>query len=238
MAAASPTDKKKKEGPPVFSIADLEKEGTDVKINPDTLGLNWKVNTSPGTIDGYDLKQPLCTPLIKKIDLVFPTGIEVTARNLKGVTIRDALDAIHKQLKKKADDELDLPYLKGFEWDKETSFTKFNVHFQREGAPQKTKKKSKGEDWCNDSLCLYVATTAQFAETYGSTPEIGNKEILDIPVYNISQDFEVLLELVLSFIDFWNLYFHVHLASSPSHMNRTMEQSWELSNAKAENALP
>jgi hypothetical protein len=60
-----------------------------------------KVNTSPGTIDGVDLKKPLVTPLIKKIDLQFPTGIEVTARNMKGVTIRDALDAIHKQLKKK-----------------------------------------------------------------------------------------------------------------------------------------
>jgi hypothetical protein len=61
-----------------------------------------KLNTSPGTIDGgYDLKSPLTTPLIKKIDLVFPTGIEVTARNTKGVTIRDALDAIHKVFKKK-----------------------------------------------------------------------------------------------------------------------------------------
>jgi len=48
-------------------------------------------------------------------------------------------------LKKKADDELDLPYLKGFEWDKEVAFTKFNVHFQRDGAPVK-KKKSKSED--------------------------------------------------------------------------------------------
>jgi hypothetical protein len=108
---------------------DTEKDGAEIKLNPDTLQLNWfvfslfssllfqsrvnqrvsvltawpsrKINTSPGTIDGIDLKQPLCTPLIKKIDLVFPTGIEVTARNLRGVTIRDALDAIHKQLKKK-----------------------------------------------------------------------------------------------------------------------------------------
>ena len=60
-----------------------------------------KINTSPGTIEGVDLKKPLVTPLIKKIDLVFPTGIEVTARNMKGLTIRDALDAIHKPLKKK-----------------------------------------------------------------------------------------------------------------------------------------
>jgi hypothetical protein len=67
----------------------------------DGLTSHRKVNTSPGTIDGIDLKQPLTTPLIKKVDLQFPTGIEVTARNMKGVTIRDALDAIHKQLKKK-----------------------------------------------------------------------------------------------------------------------------------------
>lgn len=40
-------------------------------------------------------------PLVKKIDLHFPSGLEVTARNLKGVTIKDALDAIYKQYKKK-----------------------------------------------------------------------------------------------------------------------------------------
>jgi len=144
---SSPTsDKKKRDGPPVFSIADLEKDGAEIKLNPETLQLNWKVNTSPGTIDGVDLKQPLCTPLIKKVDLVFPTGIEVTARNLRGVTIRDALDAIHKQLKKKADDEMDEPYLKGFEWDKETTYTKFGVHFQREAAAPPKKKKGKGDN--------------------------------------------------------------------------------------------
>lgn len=43
----------------------------------------------------------LTTPPIKKIDLHFPLGLEVSARNLKGVTIKDALDAIHKQFKKK-----------------------------------------------------------------------------------------------------------------------------------------
>jgi hypothetical protein len=43
----------------------------------------------------------LTTPPVKKIDLHFPLGLEVTARNLKGVTIKDALDAIYKQYKKK-----------------------------------------------------------------------------------------------------------------------------------------
>lgn len=43
----------------------------------------------------------LTEPPVKKIDLHFPLGLEVTARNLKGVTIKDALDAIYKQFKKK-----------------------------------------------------------------------------------------------------------------------------------------
>ena len=61
-----------------------------------------KMNTSPSTVDDKDaLKKLLCNPPIKKIDLHFPLGLEVTARNLKGVTIKDALDAIHKQYKKK-----------------------------------------------------------------------------------------------------------------------------------------
>lgn len=47
------------------------------------------------------LKKPLTTPKIKKIDLHFRLGLTVTARNLKGVTIKDALDAIYKQFKKK-----------------------------------------------------------------------------------------------------------------------------------------
>jgi hypothetical protein len=60
------------------------------------------MNTSPSTVDDKDaLKKLLCQPPIKKIDLHFPLGLEVTARNLKGVTIKDALDAIHKQYKKK-----------------------------------------------------------------------------------------------------------------------------------------
>jgi hypothetical protein len=61
-----------------------------------------KLNKSPSTVEDKEfLKKPLCTPMVKKIDLHFPLGLEVTARNLKGVTIKDALDAIHKQFKKK-----------------------------------------------------------------------------------------------------------------------------------------
>ncbi len=47
------------------------------------------------------LKKLLTTPPVKKIDLHFPLGLEVSARNLKGVTIKDALDAIYKQFRKK-----------------------------------------------------------------------------------------------------------------------------------------
>lgn len=65
-------------------------------------GSDRRINTSPATIEDKDvLKKLLTTPPIKKIDLHFPLGLEVTARNLKGVTIKDACDAIHKQFKKK-----------------------------------------------------------------------------------------------------------------------------------------
>jgi len=128
----------------VFNIAELEKEGTEIKISVETQQLNWKINTSPATIEDKDaLKKPLCLPKLKKIDLHFPLGLEVTARNLKGVTIKDALDAIYKQFKKKADDELDAPYLAGFEWDKEECYTRFVVHQKKEGAPAGSSKKSK-----------------------------------------------------------------------------------------------
>ena len=61
-----------------------------------------KLNKNPNTIEDKDvLKKFLVTPPIKKIDLHFPLGLNVTARNLKGVTIKDAVDAIYKQFKKK-----------------------------------------------------------------------------------------------------------------------------------------
>ena len=61
-----------------------------------------KLNKSSSTVeDPAVLKLPLTEPKLKKITLHFPLGLEVTARNLKGVTIKDALDAIHKQFKKR-----------------------------------------------------------------------------------------------------------------------------------------
>jgi hypothetical protein len=49
----------------------------------------------------------------------------------------------------KADDELDKPYLLGFEWDKEESWTRLIVHQtqQVQSAPTSSKKKkNKGEE--------------------------------------------------------------------------------------------
>ncbi|KAK2805974.1 hypothetical protein FQN50_005989 [Emmonsiellopsis sp. PD_5] len=146
----SPQEEKKKhkrtssttEG--VRNINDLEKEGIELAIAPETQKLNWKLNTSPATLDDKDvLKKHLTTPPVKRIDLVFPLGLAVTARNLKGVTIKDALDAIHKQFKKKADDEMDNPILAGFEWDKEESWTRLIVHQKKQGAPVSSKKSKK-----------------------------------------------------------------------------------------------
>jgi hypothetical protein len=133
----------------VMNINDLEAQGIDLQIAKETQKLGWKINTSPTTIDDKEyLKKVLTTPPVKKIDLHFPLGLEVTARNLKGVTIKDALDAIHKQFKKRADDELDLPYLAGFEWDKEESWTRLVVHLQKDAGHQVggSKKKKKGGD--------------------------------------------------------------------------------------------
>jgi hypothetical protein len=131
----------------VFRIEDLEKEGTELKIAKETQKLNWRINKSPMTLEdpekGY-LKLHLTEPPVKKIDLHFPLGLEVTARNMKGVTIKDAIDAIYKQFRKKSDDELADPVLAGFEWDKEESWTRLIVHCKKEGAPQPKKKNKKG----------------------------------------------------------------------------------------------
>lgn len=61
-----------------------------------------KINTSPSTIEDQEvLKKLVCHPPIRKIDLKWPLGLEVTARNKMGVTIKDVCDAIYKQFRKK-----------------------------------------------------------------------------------------------------------------------------------------
>ncbi|KAL4930049.1 uncharacterized protein BDV17DRAFT_290037 [Aspergillus undulatus] len=128
----------------VYNIKELEEKGIEITLPIETQKTGWKLNTSPSTIEDKDiLKLQLINPPVKKIDLHFPLGLEVTARNMKGVTIKDALDAIYKQFKKKADDELDKPYLAGFEWDKEECWTRLIVHQTKQGPPAPTGKKSK-----------------------------------------------------------------------------------------------
>jgi len=140
-------ERKSSSAPGVYNINDLEAEGKELQVAKETQKLNWKLNTSPTSIGEPDtLKKYLTNPPVKKIDLHFPLGLEVTARNMKGVTIKDALDAIHKQFKKKADDELENPILAGFEWDKEESWTRLVVHQKKEGAPTSKKSKKKGGD--------------------------------------------------------------------------------------------
>lgn len=129
--------------PGVWNVKDLEEQKIELKLAPETQKTGWKVNTSPSTIEDKDiLKKMLTEPPIKKIDLHFPLGLEVTARNLKGVTIKDAMDAIHKQFKKRQDDELEKAYLAGFEWDPEESWTRLVVHLQsHSGVPATSGKK-------------------------------------------------------------------------------------------------
>jgi len=134
----------------VFSINELEENRTELQIAPETQKLNWRINKPPSSIEDPNLlKIMLTNPPVKRIDLHFPLGLEVTARNMKGVTIKDSLDAIYKQYRKKADDELETPVLAGFEWDKEESWTRLIVHCKKEGAaaPKKKGKKDKeGEE--------------------------------------------------------------------------------------------
>ncbi|KAB8229285.1 hypothetical protein ETB97_001009 [Aspergillus alliaceus] len=129
----------------VWNIKDLEEKKIELTLPIETQKTGWKLNTSPSTIEDKDiLKLYLVNPPVKKIDLRFPLGLEVTARNLKGVTVKDALEAIYKQYKKKSDDVLTEPYLAGFEWDKEECWTRLIVHQSKQGPPQQpSNKKSK-----------------------------------------------------------------------------------------------
>jgi len=122
--ASSPTEEKKhRRGSsnaenPVFKAEELAAQKTPIVIAKDVPRLNWKMNTSPGSLeDGINLDVPLTNPPLKAVQIWFPTGLHCTARNLrKGVTIKDALKAIHKMYHKKADDEIDLPVLDTIVW--------------------------------------------------------------------------------------------------------------------------
>ncbi|KAI1100372.1 hypothetical protein F4804DRAFT_336319 [Jackrogersella minutella] len=101
----------------VVTMKDLKDNDIEVEIARESQGTGWKINTSIMSVEDKEiLKKPLITPLVRAVDLHFQHGVVVTARNRKGVTIKDALTAIHDKNKKRADDEIEKPYLKGFEW--------------------------------------------------------------------------------------------------------------------------
>jgi hypothetical protein len=128
----------------VFNIKDLEAQQIELVLPIETQKTGWKLNTSPNSIEDKDiLKLYLVNPPVKKVDLHFPLGLEVAARNNKGVTIKDALDAIYKQFRNKSDDEMDAPYLAGFEWNKKECWTRLVVHQKRQGPVQQSRKKGK-----------------------------------------------------------------------------------------------
>jgi hypothetical protein len=132
----------------VASIKELYEKQTAISIAAQTQKTGWKINTSPTTIEEKDvLKIPLVTPLVRAIDLQFDLGSHVTARNRTGVTIKDAMDAIHKVNKKRADDELDKPYLQGFEW----------MPAHTEYPDTEAGQKEKQEDW--QRLYVHLAST-------------------------------------------------------------------------------
>ncbi|RPB23304.1 hypothetical protein L211DRAFT_809514 [Terfezia boudieri ATCC MYA-4762] len=127
----------------VYTASELEAEQKSLEIAKDIQKLNWKINTSPTTLQEPDiLKKMATTPPMSKLELKFPMGLTVTARNKKGITIKDCLDVIWKQFRKKADDELDMPILAGFVFDHEDyGFGTLGVICKKESdAPQKKKK--------------------------------------------------------------------------------------------------
>lgn len=134
----SPTDKKETAAakrrqssaaaPGVYNLLDLQEEETVIELPIETQQTGWKINESSSKVeDPAILKLLLTKPPVKKIDLRFPTGIEITARNRNGVTIKDALDAIHKKYRGKDGDELPEPYLQGFIYDTDESWTRLEV---------------------------------------------------------------------------------------------------------------
>lgn len=88
--------------PPHLAVSPMVEAHCHAESNLTPHPLNRKINASSSTVEDKEiLALHLTKPPVKRIDLHFPLGMEVTARNLRGVTIKDALDAIHKAYKKK-----------------------------------------------------------------------------------------------------------------------------------------
>ncbi|KAK7756298.1 hypothetical protein SLS62_001524 [Diatrype stigma] len=141
----------------VAGIKDLAESKTPITVASETQGTGWKINKSSSTVEDKDiLKKLLVTPAVRAIELHFFTGVVVTARNRTGVTIKDALDAIHSKNKKRSDEDLPEPYLKGFEWvpadpdlpesEKEANWDRLYIHLSDHSTAKFTaggKKKNK-----------------------------------------------------------------------------------------------
>ncbi|KAI1009574.1 hypothetical protein LB504_003067, partial [Fusarium proliferatum] len=107
----------------------LEIEGMSLIVTPETQKTGWKINKSSTTVEDISILNIHVTkPPVNRIDLRTPLETIVTAKNPKGVTIKNALDAIYKAYKDTPDEDLNEPYLAGFEWDNEASWTELIVH--------------------------------------------------------------------------------------------------------------
>ncbi|CAJ2505764.1 Uu.00g131580.m01.CDS01 [Anthostomella pinea] len=140
----------------VASVKDMWETKTPLAVAKETQQTGWKINTSATSVEDRDiLDKPLVTPLVRAIELHFKHGVVVTARNRTGVTIKDALTAIHRQYKKRTDDELGEPYLKGFEW----------VPDHEEYAETPEKQKEKQDDW--QQLYIHLSSTPGVSNSGG-----------------------------------------------------------------------
>ncbi|KAF5654000.1 WD repeat containing protein [Fusarium sp. NRRL 25303] len=118
-------------GAGVYEIDSLESDGRELTVTPETQKTGWKINKSSVTVDDTSiLHKHLTNPPVDRIDLRTPLETKITASNPKGVTIKNALDAIYKAYKDTSDEDLDEPYLAGFEWDNQESWTELIVHLR------------------------------------------------------------------------------------------------------------
>ncbi|KAF5626996.1 WD repeat containing protein [Fusarium sp. NRRL 52700] len=115
----------------VLDVEELEKDGIELIVTTETQKTGWKINKSPATVDDLSiLRLQLTKPPVNRIDLRTPLETTVTAKNSRGVRIQDALDAIYKAYKNTPDEDLEEPYLAGFEWDSQESWTELVVHLR------------------------------------------------------------------------------------------------------------
>ncbi|KAK5995242.1 hypothetical protein PT974_03641 [Cladobotryum mycophilum] len=141
-----------------LTLEEVNEKELELKVAPETQQTGWKINASVNSVETPDiLKLHLTTPPLKKVALRFllgrdgALGKELIARNKDGVTINDALSTIHKAYRKTKDEDIELPYLKGFAW--ERGMPHFEVHLSSQpttsfptGGGKKKKDKKKDDE--------------------------------------------------------------------------------------------